>query len=73
MKVDRVRSGLDLGDLGRRLMGKMNGVVAHKMRWVKKMAVDKKYGTLVLCLDRREEVEKLLRTGLVEISGRGVC
>ena len=53
---DKVRSDLDLEDLGRRLVSRMNGVVVHKMLWFKEMGVDKKYGSLVLYLDRREEV-----------------
>ena len=59
-------------DLECTLFGRMNKVKVHKMRWLGTASVDKEYRTMVVYLDKKEEVDRLLEQVTVEMAN-GEC
>lgn len=51
------------------MIAKENEVQVHKLQWLSKADVNKVHGSLVLYLGSRQDAEKLLRKGLVEVDG----
>jgi hypothetical protein len=52
--------------------GRVNGVKMHKMRWLGTASTDKKYRTMVVYLDQKEEVDGLLAKMTVKMAN-GEC
>ena len=58
--------------MGCALFGRLNNVKVHKMRWLGSVSVDKEYRSVVVYLDAKEEVDKLL-TGSTVTMANGEC
>ena len=61
MRIDRAYKSVAIDDLGCTLFGRMNKVKVHKMRWLGIAPIDKEYRTMVVYLDKKEEVDRLLK------------
>ena len=72
MRVDRARHKVATDGMGCALFGRMNGVKVHKMRWLGNMSTDKEYRSMVMYLDTKEEVDRLL-TGMTVTMANGEC
>jgi hypothetical protein len=59
-------------ELGCTIFRRMNGVKVYKMRWLETAFVDKEYRTIVVYLDKKEEVNRLLAKITVEMAN-GEC
>ncbi|KAM4067830.1 DDE superfamily endonuclease [Hirsutella rhossiliensis] len=68
LRVDRAHRGVATDDIGCAVFGRMNGVKVHKMRWLGTASVDKEYRSLVVHLDKKEEVDRLLAKRTVEMA-----
>ncbi|KAM4058177.1 DDE superfamily endonuclease [Hirsutella rhossiliensis] len=68
LRVDRAHCGVATDDIGCAVFGRMNGVKVHKMRWLGTASVDKEYRSLVVHLDKKEEVDRLLAKRTVEMA-----
>ncbi len=70
LRIDRAYRGVAIADeLGCTLFGRFK---AHKMRWLGTASVDKEYRTMVVYLDKKEEVDRLLAGMTVEMAN-GEC
>jgi hypothetical protein len=49
----------------------VNDVKVHKMRWLRTAAVGKEYCTMVVYLDKKEKVDKLLAREFVHMPNGG--
>ncbi|KJZ68480.1 hypothetical protein HIM_10283 [Hirsutella minnesotensis 3608] len=58
LRVDRAHRGVATDDIGCAVFERMNGVKVHKMRWLGTASVDKEYRSLVVHLDKKEEVDR---------------
>lgn len=72
MRVDRVHHEVAVDEMGCTLFGQMNGIKVHKMRWLGNVSVDKEYRSIVVYLDRREDVDQLLAKMTVTMAN-GEC
>lgn len=54
-------------ELGCTIFKQMNGVKVYKMRWLRTASVDKEYHTIVVYLNKKEEVNRLLAKITVKI------
>ncbi|KJZ69937.1 hypothetical protein HIM_10675 [Hirsutella minnesotensis 3608] len=72
LRVDRAHRGVATDDIGCAVFERMNGVKVHKMRWLGTASVDKEYRSLVVHLDKKEEVDRLLAKRTVEMAN-GEC
>jgi hypothetical protein len=72
IRIDRAYREVATDELGCTIFGRMNGVKVHKMRWLGTASVDKEYRTMVVYLDRKEEVDRLLAKITVEMAN-GEC
>lgn len=61
LRIDRAYREVATNELGCTLFGWMNGVKVHKMRWLGTASIDKEYRTMVVYLDKKEEVDGCLR------------
>lgn len=60
MRVDRVYHEVATDEVGCTLFGRLNGIKVHKMRWLGNVSVDKEYRSMVVYLDTKEKVDRLL-------------
>jgi hypothetical protein len=67
LRIDRAYREVATDELGCTLFGRMNGVKVHKMRWLGTAFKDKEYRTMVVYLDKKEEVDGLLAKMTVEM------
>ena len=51
------------------MVAKENEVQVHKLQWLSKADVNKVHGSMVLYLGSRQDADKLLRKGFVEVDG----
>ena len=51
------------------MVAEENEVQVHRLQWLSKADVNKTHGSMVLYLGSRQDAEKLLRKGLVEVDG----
>ncbi|KAH8800203.1 hypothetical protein F5884DRAFT_809637, partial [Xylogone sp. PMI_703] len=58
--------------MGCTLFGQMNKVKVHKMRWLGSVSVDKEYRSMIVHLDTKEEVDRLLAKMMVTMAN-GEC
>lgn len=72
MRVDRVYHEVATDEVGCTLFGRLNGVKVHKMRWLGNVSVDKEYRSMVVYLDTKEEVDRLLAKMTVTMAN-GEC
>jgi hypothetical protein len=72
IRIDRAYREVATDELRCTIFGRMNGVKVHKMRWLGTASVDKEYRTMVVYLDRKEEVDRLLTKITVEMAN-GEC
>ncbi|KAH9203832.1 hypothetical protein DL95DRAFT_472038 [Leptodontidium sp. 2 PMI_412] len=72
MRVDRVYHEVATDEVGCTLFGRLNGVKVHKMRWLGNVSVDKEYRSMVIYLDTKEEVDRLLAEMTVTMAN-GEC
>jgi hypothetical protein len=68
IRIDKAYREVATDELGCTIFGRMNGVKVHKMRWLGTASVDKEYRTMVVYLDRKEEVDRLLAKITVEMA-----
>jgi hypothetical protein len=59
-------------ELGYTLLGRVNGVKVYKMRWLGTASINKENRTMVVYLDKKEEVNRLLVNRTVEMAN-GEC
>lgn len=59
-------------ELGYTLLGRVNGVKVYKMRWLGTASIGKVYRTMVVHLDKKEEVDRLLVNRAVDMAN-GEC
>jgi hypothetical protein len=77
IRVDSVYKGAVLKDMGgnevkeeaTQMVAEENDVQVHKIQWLSKPDRSKIHGSMVLYLARRQDAEKLLRDGRVEVDG----
>jgi hypothetical protein len=60
MRVDRVYHEVATDEVGCTIFSQLNKVKVHKMRWLGNVSVDKEYRSIVVYLDAKEEVDRLL-------------
>ena len=72
MRVDRVFRKVAVDEIGDALFGQMNGVKVHEMWWLGNVSEDKEYRSMVVYLDMKEEVDRLL-TGVTVHMANGEC
>jgi hypothetical protein len=72
MKVNRVYHGVATDEAGCALFGRFSEVKVHKMQWLGNVSVDKEYRSMVLYLDAKEEVDRLLAKMTVTMAN-GEC
>jgi hypothetical protein len=72
VRVDRVYHGVLVDETGCALFGQMNGVRAHKMRWLGQVSIEKEYRSMVVYLDKKEEADRLL-AGKTVTMANGEC
>jgi hypothetical protein len=72
MRVDRVFHKVAVDEMGCKLFSQLNGVKVHKMRWLGNVSVDKEYRSMVVYLDTKEEVDRLLAKMTVTMAN-GEC
>jgi hypothetical protein len=60
MRVDRAYHKVATDEMGCDLFSRMNGVKVHKVRWLGNVSMDKEYRSMVVYLDAKEEVDRLL-------------
>lgn len=77
IRVDSVYKGAVLKEMGgnevkqeaTQIVAEENDVQVHKIQWLSKPDSSKIHGSMVLYLARRQDAEKLLRGGRVEVDG----
>ncbi|KAG4442881.1 hypothetical protein IFR05_001677 [Cadophora sp. M221] len=72
MRVDRVYHEVATDEVGCVLFGRLNGVKVHKMRWLGNVSVDKEYRSMVVYLETKGEVDRLLAKMTVTMAN-GEC
>jgi hypothetical protein len=72
LRIDRAYREVATDELGCTLFGRMNGVKVHKMRWLGTASIDKEYRSMVVYLDKKEEVDGMLARMTVEMAN-GEC
>ena len=72
LRIDRAHRDVATDELGCTLFGRMNEVKVHKMRWLGAVSVGKEYRSMVVYLDKKEEVNQLLAKMTVEMAN-GEC
>jgi hypothetical protein len=72
MRVDRAYREVAADEMGCTLFGQLNGVKAHKMRWLGNVSIDKEYRSMVVYLDAKEEMDRLLAKMTVTMAN-GEC
>jgi hypothetical protein len=72
MRVDRVYHKVAVDETGCAHFSQVNGVKVHKMRWLGNVSADKTYCSLVVYLDAKEEVDRLLAKMTVTMAN-GEC
>jgi len=65
VRVDRALRSQVIDETGCNEFSRLNGVEVKKMRWLGNMSVDKEYGSMVLHVRTREEMDKLLKEMIV--------
>lgn len=60
VRIDRACRKVAMDELGCSVLGRLNGVKVHKMRWLGTVSVDKEYSSMVVHLDTKEEADRLL-------------
>jgi hypothetical protein len=68
IRIDKAYREVATDELGCTIFGRMNGVKVHKMRWLGTASVDKEYRTMVVYLDRKEEVDRFLAKITVQMA-----
>jgi hypothetical protein len=66
--IDRTYKSVAIDGLGCTLFGRMNRVKVHMVRWLGRASIDKEYHTMVVYLDKKEEVDRLLKQVIVEMA-----
>lgn len=73
MRLDRAYHGAAVDKMGCSIFGQLNGVKVYKMRWLGNVSIDKKYRSMVVYLDTRGEVDRLLTGMTVTIANGDRC
>jgi len=73
LRIDRAFREVVTDELGCTLFGRMNGVKVHKMQWSGTASVGKEYRTMVVYLDKKEEVDRPLAKVMVQMANSRVC
>jgi hypothetical protein len=72
IRVDRAYHETAVDEMGCSIFGQLNGVKVHKMRWLGHVSIDKEYRSMVVYLDTKEEVDRLLAKMTVTVAN-GEC
>lgn len=69
VRVDRVKKSMPMDELGCTLFGKLNNAKVAKMRWLSRPAVEKEHGSILVFLEEKEQVDRLLTECVVHMPG----
>ena len=72
IRVDRAYHEAAVDEMGCSIFGQLNRVKIHKMRWLGNVSIDQEYRSMVVYLDTKEEVDRLLAKMTVTMAN-GEC